>query len=262
MMDDSFKKGLIALLERTVADNRVGFSTSQKDSHDYVTSLDLVLEKNVKAYISEFYPDHQIFGEESVDKAVDFSKPCWVIDPLDGTSNFLFGLPFYACSIAYLDEEQVKAAFVYDFVHKDCFTAVTGQGAFMNERRLKAGNNSSDFIGISSGFMDKLGQVDGALVSRLKKIGKFRLLGAQSLHLCYVAAGKLKACVNYEAKMWDDLAGALIVEEASGRYSNRFWKGVRGLSIQAIEESLFSVAEADRNGEIHGFLHENGLKDL
>ena len=223
---------------------RSKWTIEEKGTHDYVTEVDISLEKAIKELISQRFPSHQVLGEESMPEQIDFNQPTWIIDPLDGTSNFVFDVPFYGSSIALVYENQVQFAFVCDLINQDIFTARKGQGAYLNNKKLSTSQNRSDYIGLSSGFLEKVSQQKPSLISTLRASGKFRILGAQALHLCYVAAGRFKGCINYETKIWDDIAGALIVVEAGGYYQPRAEFDINNVQSLNSQEKLYSVASA------------------
>ena len=147
---------LISLIDSEFKNFKTPEGVLNKEQFDYVTQLDLCLQKKISIFINNFFPGHFIIGEEGIPLTLDLTAPTWVIDPLDGTSNYLFGIPFIAVSIAYVSCGEVKSAFVYDLIHKDVYWANLGRGAFLNDSKLSSndGRRSSDFIGLSSGFID------------------------------------------------------------------------------------------------------------
>lgn len=189
----------------------------EKSHLDFVTDLDLKINGMVTRLIETHFPDDDVLSEETWGSAgVIKTNAVWVIDPLDGTSNFVSGLPFYACSMARIVDEKVDFGLVVDLVHDEVFSAQRGHGAFLNNTVIKPVSSPASFLGISTGFIK---QASGRLHELTDQV-KFRLLGAQSLHLCYVACGRLRGAVNLESKIWDDIAGALIVTEAGGFYAS------------------------------------------
>ena len=189
----------------------------EKSHLDFVTDLDLKLNGIVTRLIKRHFANDGILSEETWGSAgVMKTNAVWVIDPLDGTSNFVSGLSFYACSIARIVDEIVDFGLVVDLVHDEVFSAQRGHGAFLNNTVIKPVSSPASFLGISTGFIH---EASGRLHELTGQV-KFRLLGAQSLHLCYVACGRLRGAVNLESKIWDDIAGALIVREAGGFYKS------------------------------------------
>lgn len=187
----------------------------EKSHLDFVTDLDLKINGMVTRLIETHFPDDDVISEETWGSAgVIKTNTVWVIDPLDGTSNFVSGLPFYACSIARIVDEKVDFGLVIDLVHDEVFSAQRGQGAYLNNARIEPVTSPASFLGVSTGFLK---EASGHLKTLTSTV-KFRLLGAQSLHLCYVACGRFRGAVNLESKIWDDIAGALIVKEAGGTF--------------------------------------------
>ena len=191
----------------------------EKSHLDFVTDLDLKINSIVTGLIETHFPEDDVISEETWGNSrVLKSNSIWVIDPLDGTSNFISGLPFYACSIARIVDEKVVFGLVVDLVHDEVFSAQRGHGAFLNNAVIKPTSSPASFLAISTGFIK---EASGLLHNLAEKV-KFRLLGAQSLHLCYVACGRLRGAINIESKIWDDIAGALIVLEAGGFYTSLY----------------------------------------
>jgi myo-inositol-1(or 4)-monophosphatase len=191
----------------------------EKSHLDFVTDLDLNINGVVTRLIKTYFPDDNVISEETWGSAKVLKvNPIWIIDPLDGTSNFVSGLAFYACSIARIVDEKVDFGLVIDLVHDEVFSAQRGHGAFLNNTLIKPVSSPASFLGISTGFIKEVSGLPHELTGQVK----LRLLGAQSLHLCYVACGRFRGAVNLESKIWDDVAGALIVTEAGGFYKSLY----------------------------------------
>ncbi len=197
----------------------------RKGTGDVVTDMDFDVENQIGAILKELFPQWQILAEENDGtKEGAIHEWCWVLDPLDGTLNFAMGVPFFSISLALLKSGEPVLGWVYDPIHDEMFHARQGEGAFLNNNPLRP-NRRRDFdvaCGASSGFIGKIllerARVDSVEFAR--HFGKMRNLGSQALQLCYVAAGRLRACMNWEAKLWDDAAGALLVREAGCEYSS------------------------------------------
>ena len=232
-------------VDRVHAANPVPKSIQTKEALDYVSQLDLQCQDETVALLADLCPGHTVLGEEGVGDTIGFEGgDTWLVDPLDGTSNFVFGIPFYSYSIALVSHGKVTAALVYDPLRKEVFEALAGSGARMNGRPLVARENRSDFVAVSSGAMLSLAESAPNLIVRLREKSKFRLLGSQALQLCYVAAGRLQACISREAKLWDDIAGAFVVEEAGAVYRNRAGVEMTNLAILSAQTNMRSVAAA------------------
>jgi len=189
---------------------------------DLVTDADVAVEEFLVERLLDQFPSHQFIAEESTGPNTEaIQEYCWVIDPLDGTVNFVMGIPFFSVSLALLHNGEPVLGWVYDPVREELYYAERGVGSFSNGQRLVASSDSSPLvpIGGSSGLLSS-GVVTGLaspLGPMMQRFGKIRILGSQALHLCYVAAGRLRAAISWEARLWDDAAGALIAQEAGGR---------------------------------------------
>jgi len=191
-----------------------------KSPHDVVSDLDLRAEAQVIAFLSTHYPEDRLLSEESA-SSVEYASRVWVLDPLDGTVNRTTEVPFFGVSLALLEAGRPTEAYVYDPVHDELFSARAGQGAFLNGKRMAVSEGGVRGIALTSSVLKRLVHVaPDALVQLLSSHGKLRNFGAQALHLSYVAAGRLHAAVSVHTRLWDNLAGALLVREAGGCYSD------------------------------------------
>lgn len=209
---------------------------------DIVTAADKASEAIIVESIANLYPDHSILAEESGEHNRE-SEFRWVIDPLDGTTNFSAGLPIFAISIALQLRGETIVGVVYDPVTDELFTAVRGEGAYLNGRQIKVkGNHSLEKAVVSTGFpVDKAVNPDNNLdnASRvLPLVRGFRRLGSAAMDICYVAAGCIDAFWELGLHAWDVAAGLLILEEAGG-VCHRF-RVDRGESIIVGNEQMVS----------------------
>jgi myo-inositol-1(or 4)-monophosphatase len=204
-------------------------SVSEKDSKDYVTQVDLAAEKTIVNTILKAYPDHSILGEEgsSIAGQGEGADYQWVIDPLDGTTNFLNGIPHFAVSIACKYRGRIEHAVVYDPMLDEEFLASRGRGATLNGRRLRvAKRNNLTHAVLATGFPFRAGQmehIDNYLAmfrSLAEQSAGIRRAGAASLDLAYVAAGRYDGFWEYGLSEWDMAAGALLIQEAGGLISD------------------------------------------
>ena len=197
-------------------------ASSSKGPFDLVTEADHAVETMVAERLSRSFPSHEMIGEESgKTMSGGDSEYCWVLDPLDGTVNYAAGHPFFASSLALFHRGAPVIGWVYDPIHNERFRAVRGGGATLNDVPIDPSARRSDVlpIGLSTGFIElALGRPGGIMAEVVRRFGKIRILGSQALHLCYVAAGRLRLAASVEAKLWDDAAGALIVAESGRRY--------------------------------------------
>lgn len=195
----------------------------RKARGDYVTEIDKACEEVIRGELARRYPDHEILGEEggkSGGKSGD-SENVWLIDPIDGTSNYLHGIPHYAISIALSVKGRIEHGVVYDPVRDELFAASRGQGATLNNRRVRVSGRSAlsnAVLGAAFPFrnrrlMPAYMEMFNSLFDQCEDI---RRAGAASLDLAYVACGRLDGYWELALKPWDTAAGALLVQEAGG----------------------------------------------
>jgi len=208
--------------------NRASFdldrvNVTEKKHNDFVTDVDQAAEQAIVEVLQKAYPDHGFITEEGgvIGAVNDESEYVWIIDPLDGTTNFMHGFPQYAISIALQQRGVVTQALVYDPVRNDLFTATKGAGAYLNEKRIRV-NKLDRISGALLGTGYREGNPD-ALAEYLKMYGLLgtrcqgiRRAGAAALDLAYVACGRLDGFYEKNLKPWDIAAGALLVTEAGG----------------------------------------------
>ena len=207
------------------ARNLDALAVREKAANDYVSEVDKESEQTIIRTLLEAYPKHSILAEESGainagsgDKKSDYQ---WIIDPLDGTTNFLHGFPQYAVSIALMHKEVVTQAVIYDPVHNDLFTASRGRGAYLNDKRLRTSKrNALSKALLGTGFpFREFTNVDAYLAmfrDLMQKTAGVRRAGAATLDLAYVAAGRLDGFWELGLKPWDIAAGSLLITEAGG----------------------------------------------
>ncbi|GIO09140.1 inositol monophosphatase [Brevibacillus reuszeri] len=203
------------------------FTVEYKTSaSDLVTAVDKEVEKHVIDMILKRFPDHGILGEEST-FAEDYRNydTLWVIDPIDGTTNFVHQQINFAVSIAVYHKGEGLVGAVYDPSRDELFYAVKGEGAFLNDRPLHLDRTVSleEAILCTSVFWNKRAEQMGIdlIVKKLAgKVRGMRLLGSAALEMSYVAAGRLDGYVSLSLNAWDFGAGRIIVEEAGGRVTN------------------------------------------
>ncbi|GGY27570.1 inositol monophosphatase family protein [Paludibacterium paludis] len=193
----------------------------KKKHNDFVSEVDHAAEAAILDVILEAYPKHAILAEESGAQRLGESEYEWIIDPIDGTTNFIHGHPQFAISIALAHKGQIQQAVVYDPGRNDLFTASRGVGAFLNDRRIRVSRRSfMNECVISTGFpVSDQSYVDTYLAMLKDVLGKtagVRREGAASLDLCNVACGRVDGFWELNLKPWDIAAGSLIVQEAGG----------------------------------------------
>lgn len=194
-----------------------------KAANDFVTEVDLQSEQEISRALRRAFPEHAILGEEGGRSGPENAEYTWVIDPLDGTTNFIRGIPHYAVSVGCLRGRRLEHAVVLDPVRREEFTASRGQGAQLNGRRIRVSRLPSlegALIGTGipfRGHRDELLPAYGATLAALAaQCAGIRRPGAASLDLAYVAAGRFDAFWELGLAAWDMAAGALLVREAGG----------------------------------------------
>ncbi|AGB83599.1 Inositol-1-monophosphatase [Serratia rubidaea] len=194
---------------------------SQKGSNDFVTNVDRDAEHLIIDVIRKSYPQHTIISEERGELIGEDRDVQWVIDPLDGTANFIKRFPHFSVSIAVRIKGRTEVAVVYDPMRNELFTATRGQGAQLNGYRLR-GTSAKDLDGtiLATGFPFKAKQHAPAYINLVGKLftqcADFRRTGSAALDLAYVAAGRVDGFFEIGLKPWDFAAGELLVREAGG----------------------------------------------
>ncbi|WP_419570388.1 inositol-1-monophosphatase [Rheinheimera sp.] len=199
--------------------------TSQKGSNDFVTNVDQEAEHAIVAVLRKSFPDHDIIGEEFGEHSNNNSDYQWIIDPLDGTANFIKGIPHFAVSIALRVNGRTEQAVVFDPLRGEVFTASRGAGAQLNGRRIRT-TNLPDLNGalLGTGFPFKQKHHMDAYLATFKAFmtdaADVRRAGSAALDLAYVAAGRMDGFWEIGLKPWDIAAGDLLVREAGGLVSD------------------------------------------
>jgi myo-inositol-1(or 4)-monophosphatase len=201
------------------ADSVSRLSVDQKGKNDYASEVDRMAEREIISIIKAAYPEHAILAEESgKHKGNDF---VWIIDPLDGTTNFLHGFPQYSVSIALKYKGKLEVGVVYDPLRDELFTAKRGGGAMLNNRRLRVTNqNSLKGALIGTGFPFKTDRDLDAYLGMFRALttecAGIRRAGSAALDLAYVAAGRMDGYWEIGIMEWDMAAGILLIKEAGG----------------------------------------------
>ncbi len=212
--------------------NRASFDLDQlrvtsKGHNDFVSEVDKAAEQAIIDVLKQAYPDHAILAEESGPSSNlhDDNENVWIIDPLDGTTNFIHGFPQYAVSIALQHRGQITQAVIFDPTRNELFTATKGVGAFLNEKRIRVAKRDklADAL-VGTGFpysdLSGLDEYLKMFKAMTEKTAGLRRPGSAALDLAYVAAGRLDGFFEKGLKPWDMAAGALLVSEAGGIVSD------------------------------------------
>ncbi|MFJ1302073.1 inositol monophosphatase family protein [Pseudomonadota bacterium AL_CKDN230030165-1A_HGKHYDSX7] len=196
-------------------------SVARKGPRDYVTEVDRASEEAIVEVLRTAYPDHAVLGEEFGLQGPDQAEFQWIIDPLDGTTNFIHGFPNYAISIALTQRGQVTQAVVYDTARNELFTASRGSGTFLNDRRVRVSGRiryhdallGAHWPTASDPASDRFRDMTDGCAG-------VRRMGSTVLDLAYVASGRLDGFCGVKLKPWDLAAGSLLVLEAGGLVSD------------------------------------------
>lgn len=220
-------------------------------AYDLVSDADIEAEQEIAKRLRSETPAYDLLGEEALEGAVD-AEHLWIIDPLDGTNNYLHGLPHFAVSIAYYHMGRAKVGVVYNPARDDWYTAVAGEGAYYNGKR--AAVSTAETLGesmVGCGFYYDRGEMMRRTLAAIEelfeaKIHGIRRFGTAALDLCQVGCGQFDAFFEYQLAPWDFAAGRLFVEEAGGRITD-----ARGGEIPLAKTSMIAS-----NGAIHQAVEE------
>jgi len=196
----------------------------EKHRNDYVTEVDKAAEREIIQTLRKSYPDHKIIAEESgiAEGNEDF---VWIIDPLDGTTNYIHGVPHFAVSIAFQYKGKIEHGLVYDPIRNELFAASRGEGARLNDRRIRVSQNSKieqSLVGTGFPYKDPefIPLYLKMFQALLPEVSGIRRAGSAALDLAYVAAGRFDGFWELGLKPWDMAAGALLIKEAGGLVSD------------------------------------------
>jgi len=209
------------MMERFGGDVRI----DRKGQIDLVTEVDVAIERMFRSLIAERFPDHSILGEELGGSQEVPEGPCWVFDPIDGTTNFAHGVPIFCSSLALEVAGTAEIAAVYDPTRRELFTAELGGGAFLNGRPISVSAapallESMLVTGFPYDVHTRVDEIVGLFSAFVGRARAVRRLGSAAIDLCYVAAGRMDGFWERDLHAWDIAGGALIVSEAGGSVTN------------------------------------------
>lgn len=237
-----------------IREQRISFSAEniqKKGVNDFVSYVDINAEKLIISELSELLPESSFLAEEGT--SPEERKPyLWIIDPLDGTTNFIHDLSPYAVSIALSIDNEIVLGVVYEITRDECFYAFKDSGAFLNNSRIYVSSNSGfDDSLIATGFPYKdycrISRFSESLEIFMRKTQGIRRLGSAATDLVYVACGRFEAFYEYGLNPWDVAAGTFIVKEAGGKVSD-FSGGddyIFGQEIVATNEHIFKEFQSE-----------------
>lgn len=199
---------------------------AEKSPNDLVTEVDQRVEQEIISIVKKAYPSHGFLGEETGEqKGNDY---LWIIDPIDGTRNFVHGFPHFAVSIAVMHKNKLEHGVIYDPIRQELFTATRGRGAHLNDRRIRVSQRKHlEESLLATGFayrhIDQTASLPGRLLQGiLPHCGDIRRAGAATLDLAYVACGRFDGFWELGLHIWDIAAGVLLVKEAGGIISDPY----------------------------------------
>lgn len=206
------------------ADRLDRVTVTEKSHNDFVTDIDQKAEEEIINVIHRAYPLHRILSEESGDSGDD-SEIVWIIDPLDGTRNFIHGFPHFAVSIAVQVRGKIEHGVIYDPIRDETFTASRGRGAKLNNNRIRISTQTKlEKSLVGTGFPFRNANLQETYLNQFAnvfpKTGDVRRAGSAALDLAYVAAGRLDAFWEMSLSIWDIAAGSLMIKEAGGLVSD------------------------------------------
>jgi len=240
------------------------FEIKVKDSDiDFVTEVDQTAERMIRSNIIDEFPQHNILGEEGASNntnqleemlnAIEKEEPVWIIDPIDGTLNFIHSLPGYTVSIALVYNKQIALGVVYDPTSNDLFYASKGNGAFVNGKRMNV--STSETLNkslIATGLPNKSIIERKIAIKNIANLGdkclEIRAFGSAALHLAYVAHGRLDGYWESDLSIWDIAAGILLVQESGGKVTD-----TRGNNYDFTKSQILAT---------NGFIHQDLLNNL
>jgi myo-inositol-1(or 4)-monophosphatase len=239
---------------RVLLDWQGRFQAKAKGPKDFVTEADLASQRAIEAVVLGEFPDHAFLGEESTRGDCDSFAArqddyLWIVDPLDGTTNYVHKLQTYAVSVALAHRGELVAGCVYDPVIDECYLAVRGEGAYLNGQRLATSRcETLEEALVAASFppvMERGSLEIPRFVEVLHRAQSVRRLGSAALNLAYLAAGRLDAYWATSVKAWDIAAGVLLVREAGGAVSD-----IAGGELRLFEPLLCASATGALHREL------------
>lgn len=236
-----------ALIRRKLAEP---LQVTSKGFRDLVTDADLAAQEQITDTIRQHFPDHGFLAEEKNSDLPPSGPVRWIIDPIDGTSNYSRSLPIFCVSIAVAVAEEVVAGVIYDPTGDELFSAVRGQGATVNGQPLRVSSTADlaeAIVGVDWGRQQAIRQRSLEALNRFAhQVRSIRALGSSALALAWVAAGRMDLYGNYRLSAWDIAAGGLLIHEAGGLMSD-----LHGVPVRLVENTPCVAS--------NGLLHEQFL---
>lgn len=237
------------------------FSVREKGTNDLVTEADVAAQETIRKIVLKAFPDHDFLGEEdAADRKAQGLPPAlrrspyrWIVDPLDGTANYVHGLPAYAVSIALEHGTQILCGCVFDPTSGECYTAQNGGGAALNGKAIRVSNCqtlSKAMVAVSFPPNVPRGSIEiTRFVEVLHTAQSVRRLGSAALNLCYIGAGRLDSYWATSVSAWDVAAGVLIVREAGGIVTD-----IRGTPLAIDRPEMLAASSSGLHAEVRTML--------
>lgn len=222
-MDYKLILEMVKSIKKIVSNN--GFKVRKKGEADFVTEIDIEVQEYIIRELKTITPDIQIMAEEKENIDIDFSRPVWILDPIDGTTNLVHNFNHSAVSLALYNGKEIVFGVVYNPFSDELFMAELGKGCYLNNKRIKVSNSkklkdSLIMVGTSSYDKDMVKGVFEDIIKVFKNSRDIRRSGAAALDLAYVACGRVDGFFERNLKPWDVAAGTILVKEAGGAVSN------------------------------------------
>ena len=226
------------------------YNVSLKGKKDYVTSVDLAVSKFLHRELKQLYPEYEFMDEEFNNKVTEFSRPTWILDPIDGTTNLVHEYNLSTVSLALLEDGNPILGVVYNPFTEETFSAAKGKGAFLNGQQIKVSdvnNIENALVLLGSNPYERSNPQQVSKMFKMfenlfMKVLEIRLLGSAALELCYIACGRSDVYFEHNLKPWDVAAGIVILKEAGGITTN-----LDNVEIQPISNQDIVAT----NGKIH-----------
>jgi len=236
---------------RTILDWAGRFDVRKKGPADLVTQADLASQQTIRRILLGAFPDHCLLGEETEpnEERSPRTEYRWIVDPLDGTTNYVHGVPQYCVSLALERNGRLLAGIVHDPVHEECFTAAEGRGAWLNGRPIHASGVETLSEALAAAGFPYGAPADSPdlamFLQMLPRCQAIRRMGSSALNLCYLAAGRFDVYWSYSTRIWDVAAGVLIAREAGATVTSP-----RGDEFSLEESHFLAAANARLHAEL------------
>lgn len=227
----------------------------EKGPKDLVTEADVASQKKIESILLDAFPEHQFLGEEATgESGADAGEFQWIVDPLDGTTNYVHGLPQFSVSIALVSPTGAEVGVVFDPILNECYTAEAGKGAKLNGQPIQTTDCNDLYSCLAAASFSTSVERNSPEINRFVEVlintQAVRRLGSAALNLCYVASGRLDAYWATSVKIWDVAAGLLILHEAGGHSSH-----IDGSPFKPADPRFVSAANADLHGKFYQLLN-------